>query len=108
MGTPTDRLVRELRVFRSRIASRYKVERMVLFGSRARGEPHRDSDVDLIIVSPRFRRKNVSQRASPLYLEWMLKLPVDFLCYTPEEFEDLAGRPSLVREALREGITIAP
>lgn len=108
MGTPTDRLVRELRLFRRRITSRYKVERMILFGSRARGELRRDSDVDLIIVSPGFRRKNVSQRASPLYLEWALKLPVDFLCYTPEEFRELAGRPSLVREALREGVAIPP
>ena len=79
---------------------------MILFGSYARGKTHRFSDVDLIVVSPRFRRKNIAERASPLYLEWDLDLPVDFLCYTPEEFETLSKRPSLVREALEEGIKI--
>ncbi|OGS45258.1 MAG: hypothetical protein A3K66_03715 [Euryarchaeota archaeon RBG_16_67_27] len=106
MGSPTDGLVRRLQRFRRKVAGRYKIERMILFGSYARGRTHRFSDVDLIVVSPRFRRKNISARASPLYLEWDLELPVDFLCYTPEEFEALSKRPSLVREALGEGITI--
>jgi hypothetical protein len=80
---------------------------MILFGSRARGTPHRYSDVDLIIVSPKFRRKNIVDRASPLYLEWEPDLPVDFLCYTPEEFDKLSQRGGLVREALREGVIIS-
>ena len=106
MGSPPDRLVRQLRRFRRKISARHGVQKMIIFGSFARGRTHRDSDVDLIVVSPRFRRRNASQRASPLYLEWDLDLPVDFLCYTPEEFRDLSTRPSLVREALREGIVI--
>lgn len=106
MGSSTDGLVQRLQRFRRKVAPRYKLERMILFGSYARGKTHRFSDVDLIVVSPRFRRKNIAERASPLYLEWDLDLPVDFLCYTPEEFETLSKRPSLVREALEEGITI--
>jgi uncharacterized protein len=108
MGPSTDGLVRQLQHFRGRIQARYKVEKMILFGSRAHGKTHRFSDVDLIIVSPRFRRKNIIARASPLHLEWDLDLPVDFLCYTPEEFAALSRRPSLVQEALREGIPIPP
>src|SRR3990172_1379885 len=77
-----------------------------LFGSRARERPRPDSDVDLIVVGRRFRRKNPIDRAGPLHLAWDLGLPVDFLCYTPEEFEELSRRPSIVREALREGIRV--
>lgn len=106
MGSSTDGLIRQLSRFRRKIEARYEIETMILFGSRARGRTHRFSDVDLIIVSPRFRRKNIAARASQLYLEWDIDLPVDFLCYTPEEFEVLSRRPSLVREALREGIPI--
>ena len=83
MGSPSDGLIRELKDFRRRISTRYGVQRMILFGSRARGSPHRHSDVDLIVVSPKFKRKNIVERASPLYMEWDLDLPVDFLCYTP-------------------------
>jgi len=80
---------------------------MILLGSRAWGSPHKDSDVDLIVVSPKFKRKNLVDRASPLYMGWNLNLPVDFLCYTPEEFDELSKRPSIVREALREGVLIS-
>ena len=106
MGSASDGLIRDLQAFRRKISKRYAVHQMILFGSRARGTPHRYSDVDLIIVSPKFRRKNIVDRASPLYMEWDLNLPVDFLCYTPEEFDALSKRPSLVREALREGVPV--
>lgn len=106
MGSSTDGLVRRLSRFRRKIESRYAIETVILFGSRARGRTRRFSDVDLIMVSPQFRRKNIAARASQLYLEWGIDLPVDSLCYTAEEFKALSRRPSLVREALREGNSI--
>ena len=108
MGSSSDGLIRNLRKFRRKIGKRYAIERMILFGSRVRGDARRDSDVDLILVSPRFRRKNAIDRASPFYLEWDLPYPVDFLCYTPEEFEARSRRVTIVREALREGMSIPP
>jgi len=32
--------------------------------------------------------------------------PVDFLCYTPEEFEEKRKEISIVRQALKEGVVI--
>jgi hypothetical protein len=32
--------------------------------------------------------------------------PVDFLCYTPEEFRKLSKQISLVKQAIKEGIEI--
>ena len=46
-----------------------------------------NSDIDLIIVGEEFKDKGVLKRSPPLYLEWGLEYSVDFLCYTPEEFE---------------------
>ena len=106
MGSKTDGLIRDLRRFRRKVSQQFGVEKMILFGSRARGEAHEYSDVDLIVVSAKFRRKNIVERASPLHMEWELDLPVDFLCYTPEELRRLSRRPTLVREALRDGIPI--
>jgi predicted nucleotidyltransferase len=107
MGSKTDGLIEDLRHFRKKLQKRYAVERMILFGSRARGQSGRFSDVDLIVVSKKFRRKGAIERAVPLYLEWDLNVPVDFLCYTPEEFRTLSARGGLVRQALREGIPIS-
>jgi len=99
-------LIRDLTRFGRKVARQFAIEKMILFGSRARERPRPDSDVDLIVVGRRFRRKNPIDRAGPLHLAWDLGLPVDFLCYTPEEFEELSRRPSIVREALREGIRV--
>ncbi len=106
MGSPSTALMRDLTRFARKVSRQFAIERMILFGSRAAGRPRLDSDVDLIVVGRRFRRKNPIDRAAPLHLAWDLRLPVDFLCYTPEEFEELSKRPSIVREALREGIRI--
>ena len=107
MGSTSDGLISQLRRFRRKLEKCYDIERMILFGSHARGQAGRFSDVDLIIVSKKFRRKGAIERASPLYLEWDLRLPVDFLCYTPEEFRVCSRRGGLIREALHEGIQIS-
>lgn len=106
MGRSTDGLIRELRSFRRKVSKRYPIRRMVLFGSRARGEARRDSDVDLIVVSDAFRRKNAVDRAYLMRLEWDLDYAVDFLCYTQDEFRVYSKAPGIVRQALREGKVI--
>ncbi len=83
-----------------------RIEKMYLFGSMMSGKTHRWSDVDLIVVSKRFRGKGLLERAPVLYMEWDLKYPVDFLCYTPEEFKKLSRQITIVSEAVREGIEI--
>lgn len=92
---------------RDRIEARLPLEKVILFGSRARGDARPDSDVDLILVSPAFEGKSVSERAAGLYRAWDVDIPVDFLCYTPEEFERLRRRIGLVQTALDEGFEIA-
>jgi len=87
-----------------------KFDRVILFGSYARRDFNEDSDVDLIILDKRFKHKNVFDRSKGLWILWHKKLkvglPVDFLCYTPEEFEKLKTRVSIVSEAVREGIEV--
>lgn len=86
---------------------KYGVEKIILFGSQATGKAGKSSDVDLIIVSP--ERKKL-ELLSKLYHEWHLvqkiDYPVDFLCYTPEEFKALRNKISIVKEALQEGTVI--
>ena len=41
-----------------------------------------------------------------MYDYWNLDYPVDFLCYTPEEFEKKKKEISIVKEAVKEGIDI--
>jgi len=107
VGPPAS-LLTALRGFRGRFERRVgKVEVLLLFGSQATGRAGPDSDVDVLIVSPAFQGKTYIGRAAETWRCWELPLPVDFLCYTPEEYDRLKGQVSIVREALREGVAVA-
>ena len=80
--------------------------RIILFGSRARGEARLDSDLDLLIVLPEIQNK----RAVTIDLMRTLSsLPVskDVVVTTPQEINERGDEIGLVlRPALREGITV--
>ncbi len=96
----------DLKQFKSRAELLFPIYKMYFFGSRATGKPHQYSDVDLLVVSSKFKRLNFFQRGAKMYDFWTLKYPVDFLCYTPQEFEKLRKQITLVRQAVEEGIEI--
>lgn len=64
------------------IVGSYQPEKIILFGSQARGEADADSDVDLIIIKK--TRKRFIQRLLEVPL---LPVAADIFVYTPEEFE---------------------
>ena len=86
-----------------RIVRKAKPEKIVLFGSRARGRPRWDSDFDLLVVLQRpgnwERRYNLVDRAIGAHL-W----PIDLLVYRPDEIAHrLAMGDSFFKEVLQEG-----
>ena len=96
----------QLKEFRKELSRNIQIEKLILFGSRAYGKPGRWSDFDLIIVSPNFRKKKSFKRSVGFYKYWKLDYPVDFLCYTPEEFNKLKKQVTIVKEAVENGIEI--
>lgn len=81
-------------------AAELGVQRIVLFGSLARGKPGLTSDLDLLIVwdTP----LDFVARTAELYRRLQPRVPADLLVYTPAEMEGMAHRP-FVRQALKEG-----
>jgi predicted nucleotidyltransferase len=88
------------------VMARYPVLRAIVFGSVARGEPSRRSDVDLIVVMetdlPFLDRHTGIRHEICTALDGP---SVDLLIYTPEEMERMAGRRFIAR-ALAEGKVI--
>lgn len=95
-----------LPVIKRRIVRGFKPERIILFGSQARGHAEPDSDVDLIVVM----READSPRETRVAIYMALRgipLGADVLVTTPErlaEDADLIG--TVFRPAVREGVTI--
>ena len=68
-----------------------KVSKVVIFGSQADGTVHRDSDIDVIVVSEKFRGKNLFKRVDLTYIAYSATIdkfitPMDIVLETPEEF----------------------
>lgn len=71
------------------IAEEYKPEKIILFGSAARGEMGPDSDVDLFIIKndlrPRHQR-SVTVRRILRHVNY--RVPLDIVVYTPDELQE--------------------
>jgi len=106
MGEEEPKLITALKGFKEKICQKYDIRALILFGSQVSGEADENSDVDLIVVGDEFKDKTPLKRHVALYLEWMMDYPVDFLCYTPEEFEEKRKEISIVRQAIKEGVVI--
>lgn len=80
------------------------VEKILLFGSAARGEQDAASDLDLIII----------KRTTARFIERLLAVPlfpvnVDVFVYTPEEFAEMqeAENPFIL-SALEDAVELYP
>ena len=65
-------------------------ERIVLFGSAARGKLSPDSDVDLLVVEKESSFHKGSRRAESSRIRralWKFPVPIDVLIFTPEEID---------------------
>ncbi len=101
MGRSTqDALLQELV---RRVVAAASPERIILFGSGARGDATPESDLDLLVVKadvPHRRRL-----AQEIYRHLVgVPVPVDVVVYTPDDLERFRACPwTIVPAALREG-----
>lgn len=86
-----------------RIVRQFQPERIILFGSHARGEAGPDSDVDLLVVMPVKGSKRDQQVRIRVALH-DVGVPKDIIVTSPEDFawrKDVAG--TIEYPAAREG-----
>jgi len=86
-----------------RIVRQFNPERVILFGSHARGEAGPDSDVDLLVVMPVEGWKHKKQVEIRVALH-DIDVPKDIIVTTPEEFawrQEVVG--TIEYPAVKEG-----
>ena len=88
----------------AKLVSVYSPRQIYLFGSQARQDSNKDSDIDFLVIKesnePRYKRAinfRRELRGNNLY-------PVDILVYTPQEFsEEFNIKGTIPYYALKEG-----
>jgi len=85
------------------IVRTFQPEKIILFGSHAYGRPHRDSDVDVLVIMPDAKRHG---RRPSLAIRRKIpaEFPVDILVKEPRDIaERLREGDSLLEEIVNRG-----
>lgn len=91
--------------FAKNLRRRIRVDRIVLFGSRARGDAGSDRDIDLLVVSPDFGQDVL---ADMILLRQCLpphEVDIDTIGRTPEQVAS-AEPDSFLATVLEDGIVV--
>jgi predicted nucleotidyltransferase len=99
----------------TRFAAQLRVDigatRVLLFGSRARGNAWHASDYDFIVVSPQFAGIDRPLRGLDLWELWRRvggKDPIDTICVSPEEFDRSSAQGGIIADVLPEAVDLLP
>jgi predicted nucleotidyltransferase len=110
METTTSGVVTQavLKAIADRLRERYSAERVLVYGSVARGTPTEHSDIDLLVVAPtpeRFYERMGSVLA--LVRDISQGIPLAPIVLTPEELATrLARGDQFVAEIVRTGVEL--
>jgi len=99
-------ILEELKNFKKELQKKYKIEKIILFGSRARGDYLHNSDVDVIIISDDFKGTKIRDRSSEFLKYWNILPDLEAIGYTTKEFKEKLKEIGLVKQANKEGIEI--
>ena len=86
-----------------RIVNRFRPEKVILFGSFARGTAGEDSDADVLVVMPvEGSKRKKANEIDPALVG--IDLPVDVIVVTPDELEKYKNQiGTIIYPALKEG-----
>ncbi|MEM4639887.1 MAG: nucleotidyltransferase domain-containing protein [Thermofilum sp.] len=97
---------RELLAFLKRLRDELDVSEVYLFGSRVYGTPLADSDLDMVVVSEKFKERSFIENMELLSRLWDGSFTLEMFPYTPEQLERYKGRKVVVTEALEKGVKL--
>lgn len=87
------------------IIKKFNIIKIIIFGSFARGDYHKGSDLDLIIVGE-FKERFIDRIGKIIELNDS-DLEIDAMVYTEEEFQKMIKeRRPFIEQALEEGIVV--
>lgn len=93
--------MRVIRRFAQQVVKQFQPDKIILFGSHAYGQPHQDSDVDILVVMP---ARNQLDQAAKVHLATQPPFPLHLLVRTPQNMAwRLAEGDSFLSEVVSKG-----
>ncbi len=107
MASKADKRIEAFRaLYLPKLIDSYRPAHVLVFGSRAQGNPLEESDLDLLVVSKSFEGVPFIERAPKLLWNLQVPFPIEVLCYTPEEFARKREEIGIVKVASEEGLNL--
>ncbi len=96
--------VEEVKRVTDQIVKHFSPDKVILFGSQAKGTAGEESDIDLCIV---MQTKDRRETLCELYLLIESEIPVDLILYTPEQWASCAAEEgSFASLILEKGMVV--
>jgi len=93
--------MRLIRRFARQVVEQFQPDRIILFGSYAYGQPHADSDVDILVVMP---ARNQVDQAAKIHQAILPPFPLDIIVRTPGNMKwRLEEGDSFLQEVVDKG-----
>lgn len=80
--------------------------KVILFGSRARGDFLKGSDYDIIIISDSFHSIPFIYRPAEILHLWDADEDAEIFCYTNDEISRLSKQIGTISTGMKEGVEI--
>lgn len=97
---------KDIKSYVAALAGQFAPERVILFGSYARGNPHEDSDVDMLVIMNHDKRKDVEQ-AVAIDIQLQRKFPLDLIVRRPSEIKKRISMGDMfLSTILKEGVVL--
>ena len=94
--------INDIQDFSKRLVECYKPDKVIIFGSRARGKAGRDSDVDILVLMP--KEGDSVQLPVDMRLRLNPRFPLDLMVVSSKRFRKrVRAGDSFLREIDEEG-----
>ena len=102
-----ERAIEEVRELVKCLA-KHGLKALIIFGSIARGDALKESDLDVLVIAEGFRNKPFYEREYMVLKCWRGEHALEPWCYTPEEVERaISKKPRIdIVDALEHGIVV--
>ncbi len=89
-----------------KVKKKYPDAKIILFGSRVRGDFLKSSDYDILILSEAFENMQFRKRLFDVYELVDRPVDVEIICLTHSEFRERKNELSIIGTIAKEGVVI--